>query len=79
MNQMLDNESYRHPAQGLEQFPPQMTLRDWFAGQIMGGMWAKPDEDAYYSPDIDYAAAWASTAYRYADAMMKQREVKNDQ
>jgi hypothetical protein len=44
-----------------------MTLRDWFAGQALAGMLANPDS---------WTGAGGVMAYRYADAMLKAREVK---
>jgi hypothetical protein len=44
-----------------------MTLRDWFAGQALAGMLANPDS---------WTQAGGVMAYRYADAMLKAREVK---
>ncbi len=44
-----------------------MTLRDYFAGQALGGLSADPKFDA---DDI----RTAELAYRYADAMLKVRE-----
>jgi len=41
---------------------PGMTLRDWFAGQALIGI----------APNNDHEAA-AQLAYRYADAMLRQR------
>jgi hypothetical protein len=44
-----------------------MTLRDWFAGQALAGMLANPDS---------WTGDRGVTAYRYADAMLRAREVK---
>jgi hypothetical protein len=44
-----------------------MTLRDWFAGQALAGLLAHTGES-----ERNRAVA----AYRYADAMIKAREVK---
>ena len=45
-----------------------MTLRDWFAGQALVSM------------GVEYTHEWhasvAECAYRYADAMLRAREVK---
>jgi hypothetical protein len=46
---------------------PGMTLRDWFAGQALAGMLANPDS---------WTGAGGVMAYRYADAMLRAREVK---
>ena len=54
-----------------------MSLRDWFAGQISAGMHANPDlmellTAGPYSVE-DGPERLAKAAYRYADAMLKQR------
>lgn len=46
--------------------PQGMTLRDWFAGQVMAGLMADSEVDM---PPEEYAAC----AYRNADAMLKER------
>ena len=51
-----------------------MTLRDYFAGQVMAG--ALQD---YLTPKCRYTEREvASRAYRYADAMLFARESKED-
>jgi hypothetical protein len=47
-----------------------MTLRDWFAGQALGGMMARKDSDMWMLKEV------AGDCYAYADAMLKAREVK---
>ncbi len=45
-----------------------MTLRDWFAGQALVSMGVEYTDECH--------ASVAECAYRYADAMLKAREVK---
>jgi hypothetical protein len=47
--------------------PPEMTLRDWFAGQALNGVLSDPECDGP-APKI------AKQCYAMADAMMKARE-----
>jgi hypothetical protein len=48
-----------------------MTLRDWFAGQALMGLLAF---DGFASPDPeDIPAQFARSAYRLADAILKER------
>ena len=55
---------------------PGMTLRDYFAGQALVGMYANPDFGADNEPYIKNAR-WA---YKQADAMIKARdETETDQ
>lgn len=54
-----------------------MSLRDWFAGQIISGLFANADLSKYTS-DEGYAPGdverdYVSTAYRAADAMIAAR------
>lgn len=51
-----------------------MTLRDYFAGQVMAGALQN-----YLTPKCRYTEREvASRAYRYADAMLAARESKED-
>ena len=47
---------------------PGMTLRDWFAGQALVGLVASPATDNCTFGSV------ASSAYGYADAMLKERK-----
>jgi len=50
-----------------------MTLRDYFAAKVAGAVWANLDMP------VDYAADFtAEAAYKIADAMLKARDVGND-
>ena len=59
------------PNDGGPAFPvgllPGMSLRDYFAGQAMGGQLADPDGEI----DPKLIARWS---YAYADAMLAERE-----
>lgn len=50
---------------------PGMSLRDWFAGQVLAGLWANPRDD-YTVAREDKAVE----AYRQADAMLAARNAK---
>ena len=50
-----------------ESFLPGMSLRDWFAGQVLAGLMASR------SP-LDAPIDRARAAYRTADAMLAERE-----
>lgn len=47
---------------------PGMSLRDWFAGQALAGMNA-------HDADVSFRMR-AEDAYKYADAMLAEREAK---
>jgi hypothetical protein len=51
-----------------------MELRDWFAGQALGGMLASAQYPRQGSgePFDQFAARVTDTAYRLAEAMMKE-------
>lgn len=58
---------------------PGMTLRDYFAGQIMSGLvsdvfnTSKAWEEMAEAENLDPHAVMARVAYAYADAMIKRR------
>lgn len=56
-------DEHREPLWGQEG----MTLRDWFAGQVMSGFCADPN-CAASSEEL------AESAYAFADAMLAERE-----
>jgi len=62
---------YKHPTTGLIVEELGMELRDWFAGMAMLSMNLR--EDYVDTP----ANVIAIDSYALADAMIKQREVKN--
>lgn len=65
------------PADGRLYAFPGMTLRDWFAGQIMMGVIANGGL-AYADPGRTYAQRLASEAYIHADAMLEARGKADD-
>lgn len=50
-----------------------MSLRDYFAAQALVGMLASPPIIDRSSDKVNHAG-WAANAYKFADAMLKQRE-----
>ena len=62
-----------HHASGQVQYGSNgMTLRDYFAGQALAGLWANPREDYAGTTREDKAVE----SYRQADAMLAAREGK---
>jgi hypothetical protein len=49
-----------------------LTLRDWFAGQALAGFAGLPEDEVMGAADT------AKAAYNYADAMLAEREKRND-
>ena len=57
------------PAQG-------MTLRDWFAGQAIGHIAQHAMVNGWARSGPEWRDGAAEEAYKFADAMLKTREVK---
>lgn len=56
---------------------PEMTLRDYFAAQAMAALMSTYWEDSdLYSSGREIIQCQVESAYEYADAMIKQREIK---
>jgi hypothetical protein len=64
---------HKHPTSGQTTISEGMDLRDWFAGLAMQAIVTS----GAYPTGIMFDTA--KEAYEIADAMMKQREVKNEQ
>ena len=54
-----------------------LTMRDWFAGMALQGMWACNGE-VVGNEDTDIHQAYAIMAYAQADAMMAQRALTEE-
>jgi hypothetical protein len=65
---------HKHPTSGQTSMAEGKDLRDDFAGLAMQALLSDSD----WRQDMDFNET-ATAAYRQADAMMKAREVKNDQ
>lgn len=61
-----DDSGPAFPSQNGHYFEPGMTLRDWFAGQALAGIWACPTVSGDWH-DL------ADEAYKTADAMIAAR------
>ena len=61
--------------EGLGGFPG-MTLRDWFAGQALGGLLAGITG---IDPSVTKGDHFARLAYGLADAMLAEREKNDDE
>lgn len=59
---------HKHPTSGQTTESEGMDLRDWFAGLAMQAFLGY--EESTVQNDVEFA-------YQYADAMMKQREIKD--
>jgi hypothetical protein len=63
--------SEKHDADGPYGAQPGMSLRDWFAGQVLVGLakaWASGEVDDYQPVSV------AHDAYQLADAMLAERD-----
>lgn len=54
-----------------------MSLRDWFAGQVLAGQWTLRESEAAHVSQPT-ARDMASSAYRIADAMLEARKTRTD-
>lgn len=54
--------------EGWAQGSPGMSLRDWFAGQVLQGFLTQEAERAFP------ASIWAASSYEMADAMLAERD-----
>ena len=71
---------HKHPTSGQTSMAEGMDLRDWFAGMALSGLLPDAFQEAPSNyPEGKLAITWSAIAYEIADAMMKAREVKNDQ
>ena len=53
-------------------FPPQISLRDWFAGCALAGILAR-NYPQYVQVNKSWMDAWTAGAYEVAEAMLKAR------
>lgn len=67
---------HNHGTQTLGMHLSGMTLRDYFAGQVLGSVYASFIKDIYsgHCPYADWENGVAAYAYRMADAMLKARK-----
>jgi hypothetical protein len=63
---------HKHPTTGNTTMAEGMDLRDYFAGLAMQAIIMSVDDKD------DMSAPITESAYKWADAMMKAREVKNE-
>ena len=63
---------HKHPTSGQTEIEAGMDLRDYFAGLAMQAIIMSIDDKD------DMSAPITESAYKWADAMMKAREVKNE-
>jgi hypothetical protein len=61
------------PRHGVDQYG--MTLRDYFANSAMQGICVNAGRNSHDFSNIEKIV---ETAYKIADAMLKQRELNND-
>ena len=71
---------HKHPTSGQTTISDGMDLRDWFAGQALQGLLANPKLAEEIRKQGGAYSGWIEdSAYSWANAMMKQREVKDEQ
>lgn len=64
----MSKSAQEHIARINELFAEEMTLRDYFAAQVLNGHISNPFDD---DGDLQDIAEWA---YEFADAMLKERD-----
>ena len=69
MTNPMKNGGYAFPSTNVYRG---MTLRDWFAGQIISGLCADPTNHELFTDESEAAVS----AYDIADAMLAAREAK---
>ena len=70
---------HKHPTTGNTKLEEGMDLRDYFAGLAMQGLLANPKlADEIRKQGGAYSDWIEDSAYSWADAMMKAREIKNE-
>ena len=69
---VIKNHVPGEPLKVKEDYYPGMTLRDWFAGMALQGGLSNPGFGG------GTEEGWAREAYRFADAMIAEREKAND-
>ena len=70
---------HKHPTTGNTKLEEGMDLRDYFAGQALQGLLANPKLQQQILKEGGAHGGWIeSSAWAFADAMMKAREVKHD-
>ena len=71
---------HKHPTSGQTTMSDGMDLRDYFAGQALSGILPDAFQEAPSNyPEGKLSDTWSAIAYEIADAMMKAREVKDEQ
>ena len=70
MSAVSSNNPYVFPFENDPDDPHGMTLRDWFAGQVLC---RTTIQNADGLSDAEKHAFWAETAYAVADAMLAER------
>jgi hypothetical protein len=69
---------HKHPTSGQTTIEEGMDLRDWFAGQALKSLLSNPMLADEIRKRGDAYSGWIEDlAYSWADAMMKQREIKD--
>jgi len=67
---------HKHPTSGQTTISEGMDLRDWFAGKALQAQLSMPSTAIAISKKIITPKDICGSCYDWADAMMKQRQVK---